>query len=151
MNVVIASDHAGFNYKNQLINFLKNKGYETDDLGPSQPNPEDDYPDFAAKLALGIQQGKYERGILICGSGVGVSVAANKFKGIRAAVCHDSYSAHQGVEHDNMNLLCMGSRIIGTELMFELAEIFLKAKFSNEERHLRRYNKMIQIEAGNFR
>lgn len=151
MKIVIASDHAGFTYKNQLITFLKNKGYNLDDLGAFEPDSNDDYPDYATKASLAIQQGRYERGILICGSGVGVSVAANKYKGIRAAVCHDSYSAHQGVEHDNMNLLCIGSRIIGTELLFELAEIFLKATFSNAERHIRRINKIKDIETGNFR
>lgn len=151
MKIVIASDHAGLDYKNQLTTLLKNKGYTLDDLGAFELNSNDDYPDYASKVALAIQQGKYERGILICGSGVGVSVAANKYKGIRAAICHDSYSAHQGVEHDNMNLLCMGSRIIGTELLFELAEIFLKATFSNAERHIRRSNKIKDIEAGNFR
>ncbi|MBS1928387.1 MAG: ribose 5-phosphate isomerase B [Bacteroidetes bacterium] len=151
MKIAVASDHAGFEYKDLLITFLKQKGYTVDDLGPEKVIPEDDYPDYAARVSAAIQQGNYERGILLCGSGVGVSVAANKYKGICAAVCHDAYSAHQGVEHDNMNLLCLGARIIGTSLMCDLAEIFLKARFSNEERHIRRFNKMKHIEEENFR
>lgn len=150
MNVVVASDHAGLDYKKLLILFLAKKSYQIEDLGSYNPEP-DDYPDFAEKVAQALQSKKAEKGILICGSGVGVSVAANKFKGIRAAVCHDSYSARQGVEHDNMNLLCMGARIIGTELMYELSEIFLHAEFSGEESHLRRLNKIKDIEEKNFR
>ncbi len=150
MNVVLASDHAGLDHKNLLIPFLQHKGYRVQDLGAYVIEP-DDYPDFAEKIAHVIHEGAAGKGILICGSGVGVSVAANKFKGIRAAVCHDSYSAHQGVELDNMNLLSLGSRIIGTELMYELADIFLKAKFSGEERHLRRLEKIKAIEKKNFR
>lgn len=150
MNIVIASDHAGLEYKKLLIPFLKEKGFEMEDLGSYTSEP-DDYPDFAEKVAQALQSKKAEKGILLCGSGVGVSIAANKFKGIRAAVCHDSYSAHQGVEHDNMNLLCLGARIIGTELMYELSEIFLHAQFTNEERHQRRLNKIKAIEEKNFR
>lgn len=151
MTIAVASDHAGMDYKNLLTSYLQQKDFAVDDLGAHTLNPDDDYPEYAERVALGIQQGKYEKGILICGSGVGVSVVANKFKGIRAAVCHDAYSAHQGVEHDNMNLLCMGARIIGTSLMCEIAEIYLQAKFSNEERHIRRFKKLTAIEERNFR
>jgi len=150
MRVVIASDHAGLNYKNLLVPHLQKKGYEITDLGTYEPGP-DDYPDYAIKVAVAIQDGKADRGIVICGSGVGISVAVNKFRGIRSAICHDTYSAHQGVEHDDMNVLCMGARVIGTELMFELAETFLQSKFSGEDRHVRRLNKIKDIEAKNFR
>jgi ribose 5-phosphate isomerase B len=109
-----------------------------------------DYPDYAEKLGLAITKGDAERGILICGSGVGASIAANKIKGIYAAVCHDTYSAHQGVEHDNMNVLCLGARVIGPELAKELAGAFLNARFSNAERHVRRVNKIYKIEKAGF-
>lgn len=150
MKVAIASDHAGFIYKSAMIIELQEAGYEVYDLGTNSEAPTD-YPDHAADIAIAIRQQKAERGILICGSGVGVSVAANKFKGIRAAVCHDSYSAHQAVEHDDANVLCIGERIVGFELAKELIHIFLKAKFSNEPRHKRRVEKIIEIENKNMK
>ncbi len=146
MNIVIGSDHAGFQLKSSMILFLKFLGHTVLDIGAFQENDGDDYPDFAELVGKAIIDGKAERGILICGSGVGVSVAANKMIGIRAAVCHDSYSAHQGVEHDNMNVLVLGSRIIGEKLAEDLIENYTKAKFSNEERHVRRLAKVHAIE-----
>lgn len=146
MNIVIGSDHAGFQLKGSVVAFMKFLGHTVLDIGAFQENEGDDYPDFAERVGKAIIDGKAERGILICGSGVGVSVAANKMIGIRAAVCHDSYSAHQGVEHDNMNVLVLGSRIIGEKLAEDLVENYLKASFSNEERHLRRLAKVHAIE-----
>jgi ribose 5-phosphate isomerase B len=146
MNIVIGSDHAGFQLKTSILLFLKFLGHSVLDIGAFQENDGDDYPDFAELVGKAIIDGKAERGILICGSGVGVSVAANKMIGIRAAVCHDSYSAHQGVEHDNMNVLVLGSRIIGEKLAEDLVANYLKAKFSNEERHVRRLAKVHAIE-----
>ncbi len=146
MNIVIGSDHAGFQLKTSMIWFLKTLGHSVLDIGAFQENDGDDYPDFAELVGQAIIDGRAERGILICGSGVGVSVAANKMIGIRAAVCHDSYSAHQGVEHDNMNVLVLGSRIIGEKLAEDLLDNYLRAKFSNEERHLRRLAKVHAIE-----
>jgi ribose 5-phosphate isomerase B len=146
MNIVIGSDHAGFQLKTSMVAFLKFLGHTAIDIGAYNENDADDYPDFAELVGKAIIDGKAERGILICGSGVGVSVAANKMIGIRAAVCHDSYSAHQGVEHDNMNVLVLGSRIIGEKLAEDLLQNYLKAQFSNEERHLRRLAKVHAIE-----
>lgn len=148
--VVIASDHAGFNYKVLLLPILKEAGYSVIDLGSFEPTPSD-YPDHAAAVAEAIIAGKAAKGIIICGSGVGVSVAANKFKGIRAGVCHDTYSAHQSVEHDNANVLCLGERIIGTSLMSEICLAFLHAVFSAEERHIKRLEKIKLIEDRNFK
>ena len=116
------------------------------DMGPHYLDPLDDYPDYAKPLAESVSSGETERGIMICGSGVGASVAANKVKGVRAAVCHDIYSAHQGVEHDDMNVLCLGSRIVGTEVVRELVSAFISAKYTNEERHARRLTKVIKME-----
>lgn len=146
MNVVIGSDHAGFQLKSSMVKFLKVLGHTVLDIGAFQENDGDDYPDFAEPVGKAIIDGKAERGILICGSGVGVSVAANKMIGIRAAVCHDSYSAHQGVEHDNMNVLVLGSRIIGEKLAEDLIQNYLRAKFTNEERHVRRLAKVHALE-----
>ena len=146
MNIAIGSDHAGFQLKNSVVPFLEFLGHTVLDVGAFQENEGDDYPDFAILVGKAIIDGKAQRGILICGSGVGVSVAANKMIGIRAAVCHDSYSAHQGVEHDNMNVLVLGSRIIGEKLAEDLVVNYLKASFSNEERHLRRLAKVHAIE-----
>ena len=123
-------------------------GHELVDLGGDGSDPEDDYPDFARRLGIAIRDGQAERGILICGSGVGASVAANKIRGVRAAVCHDTYSAHQGVEHDDMNVLTLGSRVIGPEPAYEAAVAFLGATFSGETRHVRRLQKVLAIEAG---
>lgn len=146
MNIVIGSDHAGFQLKTSVVLFLKFLGHSVLDIGAFSENNNDDYPDFAELVGKAIIDGKAERGILICGSGVGVSVAANKIIGIRAAVCHDSYSAHQGVEHDNMNVLVLGSRIIGEKLAEDLVQNYLNAKFTNEERHVRRLAKVHAIE-----
>lgn len=148
MKISIASDHAGYNLKKTLIDFLKDRGYEVRDLGTDNPQTSVDYPDFALKVAEDILNGKAEKGILICGSGIGASIAANKVKGIRAGVCHDTYSAHQGVEHDDMNILCLGSRIIGDELAKEIVISFLNATFSFQPRHMRRLEKVRKIEEG---
>lgn len=145
MKIAIASDHAGFEMKRELLAFLKEKKREIADLGAYDASPSD-YPDFAEKLGNALLAGEAERGILICGSGVGASVAANKIPGIRAAVCHDTYSAHQGVEHDDMNVLVLGSRVIGIALAQELVLAFLAASFSGEARHVRRLNKVKAIE-----
>ena len=145
MRIAIASDHAGFELKKVLIDHLQQNGHTISDLGTNSTEPVD-YPDFAEALALAVLNGKAERGILICGSGVGASVAANKIPGIRAGLAHDAYSAHQGVEHDDMNVLVLGARIIGVELAKDLCTIFLNARFTAEERHQRRLNKIISIE-----
>jgi ribose 5-phosphate isomerase B len=145
MNLVIGSDHAGYALKKSLDPFLKFLGHNVLDIGAYNDEPSD-YPDFAELVGKAILDGRAERGILICGSGVGVSVAANKMIGIRAAVCHDSYSAHQGVEHDNMNVLVLGSRIIGEMLAQDLVVNYLRANFTNEERHVRRLAKVHALE-----
>ncbi|MEP7165790.1 MAG: ribose 5-phosphate isomerase B [Ferruginibacter sp.] len=150
MYVVVASDHAGFDYKTLLIPVLMASGFKPVDLG-AYDTKASDYPDHAAAVAGAILAGQAEKGIIICGSGVGVSIAANKFKGIRAGVCHDTYSAHQSVEHDNANVLCIGERIIGTALMYEICIAFLQASFSAEERHVKRLDKVKQIEDANFK
>jgi ribose 5-phosphate isomerase B len=151
MKFVIASDHAGFNYKTILFKEIKEKGYDITDLGTRSSELPDDYPDRAADVADSILNKQADRGIIICGSGVGVSVAANKFKGIRAGVCHDTYSAHQCVEHDDANVLCIGERVIGIELAREIVFAFLNATFSNEERHIRRLRKIDAIEKENLK
>jgi ribose 5-phosphate isomerase B len=145
MHIAVASDHAGVDRKWEVISALRADGHEVDDLGTDSTAPVD-YPDFAEKLALHVVNGGAERGVLLCGSGVGASVAANKVPGVRAAVCHDSYSAHQGVEHDDMNVLVLGARVIGAELAKELARVFLRARFSGEDRHVRRLAKVHAIE-----
>ncbi len=145
MRVVLGSDHAGFEMKQQILEYVKGLGHEVVDVGAHDASPSD-YPDYAEALGLAILNNQAERGILICGSGVGASVAANKIPGIRAGVCHDCYSAHQGVEHDNMNVLVLGSRVIGIELARDLAAVFLRSKFSGEERHMRRLAKVQLIE-----
>lgn len=146
MKVVIASDHGGFELKKYLADWLKKENYEVLDLGNHVYDKEDDYPDFANAVAVEVSNGNAERGIAICGSGVGACVAANKTKGIRACVCHDTYSAHQGVEHDNMNVLCLGARIVGDELSKELVRAFLSAKFINEGRFKRRFDKVVALD-----
>jgi len=148
MKIAIGSDHAGFALKNSVGDLLRSLGHTVVDVGAYNDNPSD-YPDFAVLVGNAVLEGKGERGILICGSGVGVSVAANKIKGIRAAVCHDTYSAHQGVEHDDMNVLVLGSRVIGPKLAEDLVKAYLGANFTNEERHKRRLAKVKAIEAGN--
>lgn len=145
MKVVIGSDHAGFQYKTILIAVLEEAGYQMIDLGTHTELPSD-YPDHAADVAQAVITKKGERGILICGSSVGVSIAANKFKGIRAGVCHDTYSAHQSVEHDDVNVLCLGERVVGIELAKDIVFAFLRANFSNEERHVKRLAKITAIE-----
>jgi ribose 5-phosphate isomerase B len=148
MRIVIGSDHAGFELKGQVRKEIERLGYEVIDAGAFTEDPEDDYPDFARAVGDVLMAGDADRGVLICGSGVGVSVAANKMPGIRAAMCHDTYSAHQGVEHDDMNVIVLGSRIIGTALAFECVNAFIGAHFiSSEERFVRRYNKVLAIEA----
>ena len=145
MRIVLGSDHAGFEMKQQLFDYVRGLGHEILDVGTNSPSPSD-YPDFAEAMAVVIRNNQAERGILICGSGVGASVAANKIPGIRAAVCHDCYSAHQGVEHDDMNILVLGSRVIAVNLARDLVKHFLDARFSGEERHLRRIGKIKQLE-----
>jgi ribose 5-phosphate isomerase B len=145
MKLTIGSDHAGFALKKVLIDHLRQLGHQLTDVGTDSTAPVD-YPDYAEAVALGVLQGGTERGILICGSGVGASVAANKIPGIRAGLCHDSYSAHQGVEHDNVNVLVLGSRVLGEELAKELCTVFLDARFTGEERHRRRLAKIQNIE-----
>lgn len=147
MKVVIGSDHAGFKYKTIIAKLLTENGYEVIDKGTFTEQPSD-YPDHAADVALALLNQEGERGILICGSSVGVSIAANKFKGIRAGVCHDTYSAHQSVEHDDVNVLCLGERVVGIELAKDIVFAFLKANFSNEERHVKRLEKIRAIENG---
>lgn len=151
MKIVMASDHAGFGYKTILLAYLKEQGFAVTDLGAFDAAVATDYPDHAADVAKAIQLQQAERGIIICGSGVGVCVAANKFKGIRAGVCHDNYSAHQCVEHDDVNVLCMGERVIGIEPAKEIAVTFLQAVFSHAERHQRRLDKINNLEANNMK
>lgn len=150
MNIALACDHAGFAYKEILIPGLRNEGHRVFDLGVFSDEPVD-YPDIAEKMAEAIRKGRAQRGILICGSGVGVSVAANKFSGIRAGVCHDCYSARQGVEHDDINVLCMGSRVIGIELAREILNAFIQARFEEKERYRRRVEKVRRIERKNMK
>lgn len=145
MKLAISSDHAGFELKQSLIPFLIEFGYEVLDLGTNSTAAVD-YPDFAEALGLAIRDGRAERGILICGSGIGASVAANKIPGVRAGLAHDSYSAHQGVEHDDMNVLVLGARVIGSEVARELVRTFLSAKYTGEERHQRRLDKVKALE-----
>ena len=145
MRIALAADHAGFELKEKMAAHLKGAGFEVMDLGTGDEEPVD-YPDFALAIGEALREGRAERGILICGSGVGACVAVNKIKGIRAGLCHDTYSAHQGVEHDNINVLCLGARVIGEELAKELITAFLSAKFTGEERHRRRLAKIEEIE-----
>jgi len=149
MRIAFSADHAGAWLKDELRRRIaaEGLGHELIDLGGDGSDPNDDYPDFAQRLGEAIQRGEADRGILICGSGVGASVAANKMRGVRAAVCHDTYSAHQGVEHDDMNVLTLGSRVIGPEPALECALAFLAASFSGEARHRRRLDKVLAIEA----
>ncbi|MDP7627340.1 MAG: ribose 5-phosphate isomerase B [SAR202 cluster bacterium] len=146
MKISLAADHNGFDLKKEISDQLENEGHEVIDVGPHSHDPLDDYPDYAKKLADSVSRGESLRGIMICGSGVGASVASNKVKGIRAAVCHDIYSAHQGVEHDDMNVLCLGSRIVGSEVARELVKAFITAKYTGEERHQRRLDKVLDME-----
>lgn len=145
--IAIGADHGGFDLKQILLEHLKAKGEQVLDLGTHSEQPVD-YPDYAVAVSRSILDGKADVGILICGSGVGACMAANKIPGIRAGLCHDTYSAHQGREHDDINILCLGARVIGYELAFELVKTFLNAKFSGEDRHLKRLKKVSQIESG---
>src|SRR3989454_10492804 len=146
MRIVVGSDHAGFEMKKKIVDFLLEEGdLEVMDVGSYNTDPVD-YPDYAEAVGLAIREGRAERGILICGSGVGASVAANKLPGIRAGLCHDTYSARQGVEHDDMNVLVLGSRVIGAALAHELVRAFIEAEFSGEERHQRRLAKVKSLE-----
>ena len=145
MRVAFGADHAGFSLKQELIPCVKGLGHEVLDLGTNGPDPVD-YPDYAEAVGRAVVEGRADRGILICGSGVGASVAANKIAGVRAGLCHDTYSAHQGVEHDDMNVLVLGARVIGPELAAELAAAFLHARFSGAERHRRRLEKVARLE-----
>jgi ribose 5-phosphate isomerase B len=148
VKLVISADHAGFALKQDVRAYLTKAGHEVVDLGAYSGDQPDDYPDFAEKVGDAIRQGVAKRGVLICGSGVGVCVAANKIPGIRAGMCHDTYSAHQGVEHDDMNVIVLGARIIASALAYELVDAFVAAKFvANEERFKRRFNKVLAIEA----
>ena len=145
MKVGIGADHAGYQLKQELIPSLRALGHEVTDLGTHSTDPVD-YPDVAESVARALLGGAVERGVLLCGSGVGASVAANKLPGIRAGLCHDSYSAHQGVEHDDMNILVLGARVIGVELARELVRTFLAARFTHEQRHERRLGKIKALE-----
>lgn len=145
MRVGIAGDHAGFALKEQLAKALRESGHEVVDFGSSSLTPEDDYPDYVVPLARSVAHGEVERGVAICGSGGGASVAANKVKGVRAALVHEIFSAHQGVEDDEMNVICFGARVLGSALAWELTEAFLAARFSNAERQ-RRLGKVAALE-----
>lgn len=151
MKVAIGADHGGLTLKDILIPFLESKGFEVLDLGAYSREPSDDYPDFSKAVAEALLGGKADRGILVCGSGVGASIAANKFPGIRAALCHDIFSAHQGVEDDDMNVLSLGERVIGPELAKEIVVRFLDARFSGAERHVRRLEKVKAMERESMR
>jgi ribose 5-phosphate isomerase B len=146
MRLGIATDHGGFELKQELAAYLRQAGHEVVDLGAHSLSPGDDYPDFVIPLAQAVAAGKVERGIAVCGSGVGASVCANKVRGVRAALVHDHYSAHQGVEHDDMNILCIGGRVVGPAVAKELADAFLAARFTQEERHVRRLRKVTALE-----
>ncbi len=145
MRVVLGSDHAGFEMKQQIVAHVQQAGHTVLDVGTHSAAPAD-YPDYAEALGMALINNQADRGILICGSGVGASIAANKIPGIRAGVCHDCYSAHQGVEHDNMNVLVMGARVIGQSLANDIVDVYLDAQFTCEERHLRRLGKIQQLE-----
>ena len=146
MRIAVGADHAGFALKELLVPWLRASGHEVDDLGAKALVPDDDYPDLALPVARAVQSASAERGIIVCGSGVGASVLANKVPGVRAGLCHDTYSSHQGVEHDDMNVLCLGGRIIGVELSKEVVKSFLDARFILEPRFQRRLNKLLDIE-----
>jgi ribose 5-phosphate isomerase B len=145
MKIVVGSDHAGFQLKNEMATLLKSLGHDVLDVGAYDERPSD-YPDYAEAVGRAVLDGRAERGVLMCGSGVGASVAANKLVGIRAGMCHDTYSAHQGVEHDNINVLVLGSRVVGVKLAEDLVKAFLGAQFTREERHVRRLAKVKALE-----
>ena len=145
MKIAIGGDHAGFPLKQHLVELIKKWGHEVNDLGAFNTEPSD-YPDFAKSVGTAVQKGEAERGLIVCGSGIGACVAANKLKGIRAALISDTYSARQGVDHDDVNVLCLGGRVVGPALAEEIVKAFLAARFSGEERHLRRLNKVKAME-----
>lgn len=147
VRVALGADHGGFSLKTELLPCLKDRGYDVLDMGAHAFDSTDDYPDFSRKVAQAIAKGEAQRGIIICGSGVGACITANKVPGVRAGICHDTYSAHQGVEHDDMNVLCLGARIIGIEVAKEIVSAFLGARFSKEERYRRRLQKVLSVEA----
>jgi len=146
MRVGIATDHGGFGLKEEMVAYLRETGHQIVDVGAHSLNPGDDYPDFVIPLAQAVAAGRVERGIAICGSGVGASVCANKIPGVRAGLIQDHYSAHQGVEHDDMNILCIGGRVVGSVVARELIDAFLAAKFTAAERHVRRLRKVASLE-----
>ena len=146
MRVAVAFDHRGVRLRAGVADAVRTAGHEVVDLGVEEPEPPVDYPDLARKLGEAVLSGEAERGILVCGSGVGASVAANKLRGIRAAICHDVYSAHQGVEHDDMNVLCLGSEVVGPSLAADLVDAFLGAEFDGGERYRRRLEKIEEME-----
>ena len=147
MRVAVSGDHAGMDMKNTIAGWLRDWGHQVSDLGAHAYERDDDYPDIADAVAQAVAGGGAERGIICCGSGVGANIAANKVPGVRASMCHDTYSAHQGVEHDDMNVLCIGGRVIGPEVAREVVRAFLSTQFTGEERHRRRLNKVLAIEA----
>src|SRR5262244_928163 len=149
MHLGIAADHGGFELKEQLVERLSAAGHDVVDFGADTLKPDDDYPDFVIPLAQAVAAGTLERGVAICGSGVGASVCANKISGVRAGLIHDHFSARQGVEDDHMNIICLGGRAVGTSVAWDLVEAFLAAEFSQAERHLRRLNKVASLETHN--
>lgn len=150
MRIAIGADHGGYPLNEKVIAELNAKGHEVLDFGTHDGAQPDDYPDYAKAVGLAVRDKRADVGIVICGSGVGACVAANKIRGVRACLCHDTYSAHQGVEHDNINVLCLGARIVGIELAMELVRAFVNAKFTGEERHMRRLDKVLAIEREEF-
>jgi RpiB/LacA/LacB family sugar-phosphate isomerase len=148
MKIALGCDHAAVEMKDGLAVWLRREGHEVIEVWPERPDPNDDYPDAAAAVGRAVVAGRAERGVLVCGSGVGACVAANKIRGVRAGLCHDTYSAHQGVEHDDINVICLGARVIGEATAQELLRAFLAARFTGEERHLRRLKKTMALEGG---
>jgi len=151
MIVVVGTDHAGFPLKDRVLETILQAGHQVLDVGAKAVIPDDDYPDYARLVALAIGERRADRGVLLCGSGVGASIAANKFSGVRAALCHDTFSARQGVEDDSMNVLCVGARVVGPAIATEIVRAFLGATFSNAERHRRRLEKVLRFEAEDTR
>ena len=150
MKVAISADHAGFKLKGEIVRWLKSEGHLVKDLGAHVMDPDDDYPDFAVAVAKSLGSGESEKGVIICGSGVGACITANKVRGIRACLCHDTYTARQGVEHDDMNVVCIGGRVIGIDLAKAVLEAFLEASFIPEPRFQRRLDKLAQVEKNGF-